>query len=74
MVFKTNCATTQTHYCIKNTMRHHTLKGVVCNGARVLDAQDSNSTLKPQEPSVLDGHQESELVKILEMGSFIRES
>ncbi|HLC87075.1 MAG TPA: hypothetical protein VJH65_02260 [Candidatus Nanoarchaeia archaeon] len=55
-------------------MRHHTLKGVVCNGARVLDAQDSNSTLKPQEPSVLDGHQESELVKILEMGSFIRES
>ncbi|HLC86939.1 MAG TPA: hypothetical protein VJH65_01520 [Candidatus Nanoarchaeia archaeon] len=44
------------------------------NTEQISCAQDSNSTLKPQEPSVLDGHQESELVKILEMWSFIRES
>ena len=31
---------------IKNTMRHHGLKTMVCKGARVLDAQDSNSTLE----------------------------
>ena len=54
-------------------MQENSLKGIFCteNAAHFLVLRNGFiHTLKPQEPMVLDGHQESELVKILETCGF----